>query len=50
LKHELYAFASKLGEGSSFGELALINKNAKRAATIRCTQDCHLAILTEADY
>lgn len=38
-----------LREGKSFGELALI-KNKPRAATIRCKDDCHFAVMNKADY
>ena len=31
--------------GKIFGELALLKKNARRAATIIAAQDCHLATL-----
>jgi len=40
---------AKLVDGSSFGELALIEQKP-RAATIRCLQSCHLMVLTKADY
>eukprot|EP00347_Sterkiella_histriomuscorum_P024025 403332565 len=39
----------QLNTGKSFGELALI-KNKPRAATIKCAEDCHLAIMSKADY
>mmetsp|Transcript_12648 Transcript_12648/g.12465 ORF Transcript_12648/g.12465 Transcript_12648/m.12465 type:complete len:125 (-) Transcript_12648:810-1184(-) len=38
-----------LTAGQSFGELALI-QNKPRAATIRCTQDTHFAVLSRQDY
>lgn len=34
-----------LGNGSSFGELALLNKHSKRQATVVCESDCVLATL-----
>ena len=35
--------------GDFFGELALIT-NKPRAATIRCLQDCHFAVIQKEDY
>ena len=40
---------AKLQTGSSFGELALIN-NEPRKATIMCLTDCHFAVLEKKDY
>ena len=39
----------QLKTGKSFGELALI-KNKPRAATIKCNEDCHFAIMSKSDY
>eukprot|EP00347_Sterkiella_histriomuscorum_P021256 403334649 len=39
----------QLTAGKSFGELALI-KNKPRAATIKCLQPCHFAIMNKTDY
>ena len=39
----------KLIAGKSFGELALI-KNKPRAATIKCLEDCHFAVMSKQDY
>eukprot|EP00347_Sterkiella_histriomuscorum_P023290 403335214 len=39
----------QLKTGKSFGELALI-KNKPRAATIRCVEDCHFAVMSQSDY
>ena len=50
LNKELYFIACKLGAGASFGELALINAHAKRAATIRCCETTHFANLTKDDF
>lgn len=38
-----------LESGAAFGELALIN-NKPRAATIRCREDCHFAVLEKEYY
>lgn len=40
---------AKLKTGQSFGELALIN-NEPRKATIMCLNDCYLAVLEQKDY
>ena len=40
---------AKLKTGSSFGELALIN-NEPRKATIMCLTDCFFAVLEKEDY
>lgn len=41
---------SKLNEGDSFGELALLNKTT-RAATILCESEiCYFALLEQQDY
>jgi CRP-like cAMP-binding protein len=37
------------GEGTLFGELALINKKS-RAATINCVDDTHLAVINKKDF
>ena len=47
---ELFDRVNILGDGQSFGELALTMKHCKRNATIRTLTDCHLAVLTEQDY
>jgi CRP-like cAMP-binding protein len=49
LNQDLFAHATTLGVGMSFGELAL-NNNVPRAATIRCRTDCHFAVMNKADY
>jgi CRP-like cAMP-binding protein len=38
-----------LRSGKSFGELALI-KNKPRAASIKCLEDCHFAVMNKSDY
>ena len=38
-----------LRNGKGFGELALI-KNKPRAATIKCLEECHVAVMSKADY
>jgi len=38
-----------LSAGQSFGELALISQKP-RAATIRCLENCHFAVLSKQDY
>jgi CRP-like cAMP-binding protein len=38
-----------LNEGSSFGELALVN-DRPRSATIKCLEDCHFGILLKQDF
>jgi len=38
-----------LSAGSSFGELALIENNARSASAI-CKEDCYFAILEKEDY
>ncbi|CDW72825.1 UNKNOWN [Stylonychia lemnae] len=45
----LYVDVVQLNTGKSFGELAL-TKNKPRAATIKCSSECHLAIMSKADY
>ena len=40
---------AQLSTGSSFGELALIN-NEPRKATIICLTDCFFAVLDKHDY
>ena len=45
----LFIEAVQLKAGKSFGELALI-KNKPRAATIKCVEDCHFAVMSQADY
>jgi CRP-like cAMP-binding protein len=45
----LFIEAVQLKAGKSFGELALI-KNKPRAATIKCLEDCHFAVMSQADY
>jgi hypothetical protein len=39
-----------LREGSSFGELALIDRKGLRAARIVCTKKCAMGIITRGDY
>ena len=51
-KYEEYQWmvdVSKLRTGASFGELALIN-NESRKATITCVTDCNFAVLEKSDY
>ena len=38
-----------LEAGSSFGELALL-KNKLRAATVKCKEPCHFAVIERKDY
>lgn len=45
----LFIETSVLRNGKAFGELALI-KNKPRAATIKCIDDCHFAVMSKADY
>jgi len=45
----LFIEFTQLKSGKSFGELALI-KNKPRAATIRCVEDCHFAVMSKDDY
>jgi hypothetical protein len=40
---------AQLGKGKAFGELALI-QNKPRAASIRCLQETHLAVMSRNDY
>ena len=37
-------------QGDPFGELALQKPNAKRQATIICTEECYFAVLTRKNY
>ena len=39
----------QIGQGGSFGELALITQTS-RNATIKCIEKTHVAIMTKADY
>ena len=39
-----------LSEGSTFGEIALINENNKRTASIFCETNCNLGILSSNEY
>ncbi len=45
----LFIEVATLKAGKSFGELALI-KNRPRAATIKCSEACHFAVINKADY
>lgn len=45
----MFTEVAKLKDGKSFGELALI-QNKPRAATIKCVQDSHFAVLDKAVY
>ncbi len=42
----------KLEPGKAFGEQALLKNNepALRAATIRCSKDCHFAVMSKEDF
>lgn len=40
----------ELGPGSSFGELALINQDSRRRATIVCKQNCEFLIVDKPDF
>lgn len=40
----------ELGAGASFGELALINQESRRRATIVCQQDCEFLIVDKPDF
>lgn len=40
----------ELGAGASFGELALINHDSRRRATIVCKQDCEFLIVDKPDF
>ena len=44
-----YREIGRLGQGKSFGELALINEKP-RMATAKCLTDTHFAILESVDY
>lgn len=48
-EEKYFVTAVNLKSGKSFGELALI-KNKPRAATIKCTEECHIASMSKADY
>ena len=39
-----------LRAGNSFGELALLNDNAKRTATIICREDCVFAVMEKQHF
>ena len=39
-----------LNSGSSFGELALLNKDSKRQATVICENDCVMATLNHSQF
>ena len=43
---------SRLQGGTSFGEQALLKNNEPmlRAATIKCTRDCHFAVMSKEDF
>lgn len=41
---------SRLGEGKSFGEAALLNKKNQRLATIKCITDCYFGTLTRPSF
>ena len=45
----MFIEATILKSGKSFGELALIKKQP-RAATIRCLEDSHFAVMSKSDY
>ena len=45
----LFIESIQMRSGKSFGELALI-KNKPRAATIKCMEDCHFAVMSQSDY
>ena len=47
---ERYNKVAELKPGESFGELALISRLNKRAATIRAASDCCFAVLEKDDY
>lgn len=46
----MYNKVSEIPAGVGFGELALISKTNKRAATIRAMEDSHFAVLDKVDY
>lgn len=48
-RNDGYITIAKLTNGSSFGELALI-ESKPRMATIRCLKDCDFIILSKDDY
>ena len=50
LKIYFYTKITSLQKGNYFGELALQDPNAGRAATIITSQDCHFALLTKKIY
>ena len=41
---------ARLEEGCSFGELALLKENEKRAAMVECSRLCKFATLHQQDY
>ena len=49
MESTLFFEVVSLKSGKSFGELALI-KNKPRAATIKCSEDCHFAVMNKTDY
>lgn len=44
-----YMEFTRLGNGKSFGEKALLS-DSLRAATIVCSQNCHFAVMNKTDY
>lgn len=48
----MYIEFCKLKVGHSFGEQALLKNNEPmlRAATIKCTKDCHFAVMSKEDF
>lgn len=48
-KFEWFIDIKTMGEGETFGELALV-KNDPRAATIKCESDCYFGVIHKQDY
>jgi CRP-like cAMP-binding protein len=48
-KIPLFIQSTTIKSGKAFGELALI-KNKPRAATIKCLEDCHFAVMQKIDF
>lgn len=42
--------ALQLGDGAAFGELALEDSNKTRAASIKCVEDTHFAVIEKSDF
>lgn len=47
---QIFEKVIELEEGQSFGELALMNTNNRRAATINCIEDCYFAVMDKRTF